>query len=249
MKSFAFVTGTSSGIGLALARDLLSRDWVVAGLARRVPPIDHVEYHHLQGDLADIQGMARALPPFLESLATGRSWKTIALVNNAAAVGGFGGVESVAADEVQTTLSVDALAPIWLMGYVAGLVPAETRLRIVNVSSGAARQAFPGLALYCASKAALRIAGQTLAAEWESVERPGGPRRNAAILSYEPGVVDTDIQTLARTRSKAEFPWGQIFRDFEAQGQLVAPERVTGPIVAFLEDRDAMGFSESRWSA
>lgn len=249
MTSIALITGTSSGIGLALARDLLDRGWEVAGLARRPSPIDHARYHHAQVDLSKFPALPATLSRHLDSLLGQPGWTTVALVNNAAAAGGFGGVESMTAEEVQTTLTVDAMAPIWLMGYVAGQVPAEIPLRIVNVSSGAARQAFPGLALYCASKAALRIAGETLAAEWGSADRPGGPRRNAAILSYEPGVVDTEIQTYARTRSRTEFPWVQMFLDFEAQGRLVGPERVTGPIVAFLEDPDATGFRESRWSA
>jgi len=247
MTSIALITGTSSGIGLALTRQLLERGWEVAGLSRRPAPIEHVRYRHAQVDLSKFLELPAMLAQHLDSLLREPGWATVALVNNAAAAGGFGGIESVSAEEVRTTLTVDALAPIWLMGHVAGLVPAETPLRIVNVSSGAARQAFPGLALYCASKAALRIAGQTLAAEWESAERPGGPRRNGAILSYEPGIVDTEIQTYARTRPKSEFPWVGMFLDFEAEGRLVAPQQVTGEIVAFLEDPRAHGFSEERF--
>jgi len=248
MKSFAFVTGTSSGIGLALTRQLLGRGWRVAGLSRRISPIDHSEYKHLQLDLADLDGLARELPPFLEPLVAEQVWGTIALVNNAAAPGGFGGVEAISPGEIQHALAVDCQAPIWLMGLVSRLTPDGTRLRIVNISSGAAQGGYPGLSLYGASKAGLRIAGQSLAAEWDSAERPGGKRPGTAILSYEPGVVDTEIQTYARTRPKSEFPWVQIFRDFEAQGRLVSPERVTGPIIAFLEDPRVHGWREERYS-
>jgi len=248
VSSFAFVTGTSSGIGLALARSLLSRGWLVAGLSRRVAPLDHPQYRHVQLDLGDLENLARELPAFLEPLIADQAWRTVALVNNAALPGGFGGVESMAPKEIQHAIAVDCHAPIWLMGYVASLSPSTATLRIVNLSSGAAHGGYPGLSLYGASKAALRIAGQSLAAEWDSPDRPGGKRHGAAILSYEPGVVDTEIQTYARTRSTSEFPWVKMFRDFEAQGLLVPPEKVIGPIVAFLENPKAHGWREERYS-
>jgi benzil reductase ((S)-benzoin forming) len=248
VSSFAFVTGTSSGIGLALARSLLSRGWRVAGLSRRVAPLDHPQYRHVQLDLGDLEKLARELPAFLEPLIAEQAWRTVALVNNAALSGGFGGVESMAPKEIEHALAVDCHAPIWLMGCVASLSPSTATLRIVNLSSGAAHGGYPGLSLYGASKAALRIAGQSLAAEWDSPDRPGGKRPGAAILSYEPGVVDTEIQTYARTRSTSEFPWVKMFRDFEAQGLLVPPEKVIGPIVAFLENPKAHGWREERYS-
>jgi len=39
-----------------------------------------------------------------------------------------------------------------------------------------------------------------------------------------------------------------MFRDFEAQGLLVPPEKVIGPIVAFLENPKAHGWREERYS-
>jgi benzil reductase ((S)-benzoin forming) len=248
MNALAFITGTSSGIGLALARQLLTRGWRVAGLSRRVSPIDHPQYRHIQLDLADLTTLSRELPRFLEPLIAEQAWTPLALVNNAAAPGGFGGVESISPQEIQHALAVDCEAPIWLMGLVSKLTPAGTRLRIVNISSGAAHGGYPGLSLYGASKAALRIAGQSLAAEWDSAERPGGKRQGAAILSYEPGVVDTEIQSYARTRPKSEFPWVQMFRDFEAQGMLVPADRVTAPIISFLENPRSHGWREERYS-
>ena len=49
----ALVTGTSSGIGAALAAALLGRGWTVIGLARRAADFDHPDYRHIALDLAD----------------------------------------------------------------------------------------------------------------------------------------------------------------------------------------------------
>lgn len=43
----ALVTGTSSGVGAALAQALLERGWTVVGLARRAADFDHPQYRHI----------------------------------------------------------------------------------------------------------------------------------------------------------------------------------------------------------
>ena len=47
------VTGTSSGIGAALAETLLQNGWAVFGLARRSVAFDSPYYRHFKFDLAD----------------------------------------------------------------------------------------------------------------------------------------------------------------------------------------------------
>ena len=44
---------------------------------------------------------------------------------------------------------------------------------------------------------------------------------DTSVLSYEPGVVDTEMQTSVRTRPASEFPWVGTFVDFKRQGMLV----------------------------
>lgn len=52
----AVVTGSSAGIGAAIARALLGQGWAVTGMDRAAATIDHAGYRHVQVDLAD--GMA-----------------------------------------------------------------------------------------------------------------------------------------------------------------------------------------------
>jgi len=47
----ALVVGASSGIGLALARRLVGRDWTVIGLARRTSELTDTRYTHVIGDV------------------------------------------------------------------------------------------------------------------------------------------------------------------------------------------------------
>jgi hypothetical protein len=85
-----------------------------------------------------------------------------------------------------------------------------------------------------------------LAAELDSPQRPGIPRPHAAIVSYEPGVVETAMQVRARSLSRQEFPWVDTFHHFQASGIGVAPEAPAADIVTLLEAGDLPRFSERR---
>jgi NAD(P)-dependent dehydrogenase (short-subunit alcohol dehydrogenase family) len=48
----ALVVGASTGIGLALARRLVGRDWTVIGIARRPSELTHDRYRHVIADVS-----------------------------------------------------------------------------------------------------------------------------------------------------------------------------------------------------
>jgi len=244
----AIVTGTSSGIGAALTRALLSSGWNVVGLARRFPDFESPHYEHLEIDLGDVAGLKTLAETRIVPLLRRSRWKRVGLVNNAAMEGGMHGVEHSDPLRLVRVLTVNAVAPIFLMGLAARKAPAAAHLRIVNLSSGAATRALPGTGEYGASKAALRLAGMVLAAELESAERAGGPRPRAAILSYEPGIVDTDMQRRARSSAR-DAPWARIFVDFAERNLLQPPDAVVGEITDFLAGDDPEGFAERRFAA
>ena len=57
----AVVTGSSAGIGAAIAQTLLDQGWAVTGLDRSAPTIKHARFQAVEVDLAD-------------PAATGRGW-------------------------------------------------------------------------------------------------------------------------------------------------------------------------------
>src|SRR5262249_13754895 len=241
----AFVTGTSSGIGAAVARQLVDREWIVVGISRRPGGLDHPRYSHVTFDLSDVRalpGLAAGLAPRL----TMQRWRRVALVNNAARADLLMPIEHVEPSDLLDLLALNPVAPLWLMGFVLRTVPADSTLRIVNVSTGAAVAAYPGLAAYASSKAALRMAGQVLAAELDSPARPSPAPRDTALLSYEPGVVDTPMQTAARSHDAETFPWVQLFRDFQTGRRLVDPGVPPAEIVTYLESDSQPRLAERR---
>jgi len=241
----AIVTGTSAGLGEAVARQLLEHGWSVIGIARRPAPFDHERYRHVAYDLAGVVDDPAALESRL-TLPDVRTMRRMGLVNNAAVPEGLMPLGRLDPRQLARIYAVNLIAPLWLMGHALRTAADDTPLRIVNVSSGAATTGFAGLAAYGSSKAALRLAGMSLAREWDTPSPTARPRHDAAILSYEPGVVDTDMQRYARSRPADEFPWAQMFHDFAARGVAVPPERPAREIVAFLESDSEPPFAERR---
>ncbi|HZC00256.1 MAG TPA: SDR family NAD(P)-dependent oxidoreductase [Gammaproteobacteria bacterium] len=242
----SFVTGTTSGLGRALAQELLRRGWEVIGMARRPSAINHEKYHHLQLDLGEIGSIQSSFQQVGNTLQLAKRQR-VGLVNNAASPGQFGALEALEPSALLRLYAVNVVAPVWLMGFLIRTCRSSSALRIVNLSSGAAVRPFPGLGAYGSSKAALRMAGMVLGAELGSTTRPGERPSDLAILSYEPGLVDTDMQATARSRSPEEFPWVDQFRAFAEAGQLVAPEAVVVEIADFLEADRCPLFIERRF--
>jgi len=243
--NFALVTGTSTGIGAAVAARLLDRGWRVVGVARRPGAIAHSRYTHLAVDLGEVDSL-KLIEDEIASILRNESVLRVGLVNNAAAPGPLARIEDVSPNDLLQLCAVNIVAPFSLMGIVVRQAPPDAAVRIVNVSSGAAVAAYPGLGPYSASKAALRMAGMVLAAELESPKRER-PRSEIAILSYEPGAVDTDMQVYARSLGRDAFPWVDMFYAFVERHMLVPPAAPAAEIAKFLDSDGNPVFSEARF--
>lgn len=237
-NKFAFVTGTSSGIGKATAEELLKRGWKVVGVSRRDPDLGHKNYKHLNVDLKKIENFDKELSEYLEPVISNKNYNRIALVNNAAGTGEMLRLEELDPLELMDLFKVNLIAPVYLMGLFLKYKPNNTKLRIISLSTGAAHNAYLGMTPYCASKAALLMSVKVFALE-------NSNDKNLAIRSYEPGTVDTEMQLQARSQSPDKFPSVDIFKSIKANNKLVKPGHVAIKIVDFLENNEP-GFSEKR---
>lgn len=237
-ERMAIVSGTSSGIGQALTERLLADGWKVFGVARREVKFQG-NYQHIQADLADPAAAAR-LGSRLEAEMAFGTFSHLALVNNAATPGQKRSYGDQSGQDTFRNIAINLAAPMALMDLAVRLRPDGALLRVVNISSGLAYQPLASLADYCASKAGLHMAGEVLAHE-------GLP--NTAVLSYAPGIVDTEMQQSLRTQEANDFASIDVFRAMHDEGRLAPAEAVIEPIVAFLENDTITGFHQKRYGA
>ena len=247
MQKLAIVTGTSRGIGTATAMELIRCGWEVVGLARgEAPPeLDDCPYQHHRLDLANLEAMDAWCEAHLGQKQLS-GYDRLGLVSNAALLEPVGPAYSLSSREFSMHLAVNVVAPTYMAGFLLEHAPTNTPLRVINLSSGAATQAQPGWTAYCASKAALRMTGEVLAAEVKTYPKFLG--RNVAVVTYAPNIVDTRMQEDIRAMDEARFPAQQQFVDLNREGLLVP---TSGPAkeIANLLDRDGLPpYSELRYS-
>ena len=186
--SVALITGASRGIGAATARSFASAGHHLLLVARA-----SAEFAGLANELragatrvetAEIDlSNPMAIGPGVDELCSRGLIPTV-VINNAGAAW-TGPLSEMPLDRWQWLLQLNLTSVFQVCQSVVPLLRTEGGGLIVNVSSHAARNAFPGWGAYCASKAALASFSRCLAEE----ERSNGIRVSTLTL----GSVNTPL--------------------------------------------------------
>lgn len=223
MNTVFLISGTSRGLGAALAEAATARGDIVIGISRSPAP----HGRHIAHDLADPAGLADKVAPVLRELANGDARRFV-LVNNAGMVAPIGTRYSV--DDIQTNLSVNLGAAIALTRcFLDTLAEVATEKSIVNISSGAATRPFHGWSLYCAAKAGLEHFARCVALEQQSARHP------ADVVNISPGVIDTDMQAAIRASTPGQFPALARFKALHEEGELASPDAIAAKLLAGID--------------
>lgn len=163
-----FITGAASGIGLATAKRFAKEGWFIGladvnrrGLDVALTEIDPMNGIAIELDVRDRDAWKHAL----EQFATASSGRLDALMNNA-------GVASYGYLEEQSEEEVDHQIDINIKGVINGARAAFPYLEktpgstLINISSCASIYGAPKLAVYCATKFAVRGLSEALDIEF-----------------------------------------------------------------------------------
>ena len=226
MAMIAVITGASSGIGKATALRLARQDYEVLAIGRDSQALEAVCVT-IRGDggratplVSDVT--AHAAPA--EIVARAGALGGIDALVNAAGVIASGGVAETTDEGWDAMLDVNVRAPFRLIRAAAPLLAAR-KGAVVNVSSVAGVRAFPGLASYCVSKAAVdqltRCAALDFAAQ--------GIRVNAV----NPGVVVTNLHRRGGMDPEKYAAFLEKSRTTHPLGRAGTPEEIA-ELIAFL---------------
>jgi NAD(P)-dependent dehydrogenase (short-subunit alcohol dehydrogenase family) len=182
----AIVTGASSGLGAAVARDLAAAGARVAVVARRRDRIEELA-RELDGvavpcDLAEPAELDTVVPAIIEALGA-----PSILVNAAGTIETVQPAEDEPLDAILRTLSVNLVAPMRLSQAVFPHLREQGGGAIVHVSSIGGQVGIPGIpqASYAASKAGLSGLTRELAVQWA--------RHSIRVNTVAPGFFRSEI--------------------------------------------------------
>ena len=188
------ITGGTSGLGLALVRQLVARGAHVAFLARTARAVQRIANETgAYGIVGDVGRKEDIYPIALQ--VTGNLGGLDALINNASVLGPtpLALLADTQCEELEQALTVNLLGPFRLCKALFGALSASARIGrgavVINISSDAAITPYSGWGAYGASKAALRH----LTAIWAKEAKSEG----ISFLSLDPGDMDTPLHALA----------------------------------------------------
>lgn len=202
------VTGVSKGLGKAIVEQLLENGENVLGIGRN-SVVQHPNYTFTRCDLSDSDQV--------NSLKISIPQEPITLINNAGVLGEVKRLTDQEISELPRVLQVNTVAPMAIASLVYSQVKNKNEFTLVNISSGAANNAIPSWAAYCASKAALNMLTETF--YLEEIEKGYSPK----IYAVSPGVIDTDMQQEIRNTHSDNFSSLNKFILFKEENQLTSP--------------------------
>lgn len=206
--------------------DLLSRENVsLFCIARRFLPEQselskesNGRIRLFQADLrhADQLPSAQDLHSFLHE----REASEIVLIHNAGVIEPIGAVGHLDPQLIADAVQVNFTTPMLLTNTLFSL-PREPSLpiKVLFISSGAAKRPKDGWPIYCATKAGGEMFFNVLAQQVEGNER-------IAIHNVDPGVMDTEMQQAIRLASNVHNPTRDRYVKLKEEGMLVPPEEV-----------------------
>lgn len=215
-----YITGTSQGIGKAIAEQaLLANNSKVYGFSRTCT-ITHKNYNHLNIDLSQVDEVLKV------NFTKHSESQKVVLINNAGIIGDVKPIGELTNDSIVKVFNLNTICPAILTNkFIKCYKNSDVQIVIINVSSGAGRHSIESWGTYCASKAAVDMFSQVQQAE------NGFDNPKLKVFSIAPGIVDTNMQQQIRGVDSKDFPHLEKFIGYKTKGQLASTEEVAKKIL------------------
>ncbi|MBA2648755.1 MAG: SDR family NAD(P)-dependent oxidoreductase [Legionella sp.] len=228
------ITGGGSGIGRALAIALAQRNKSVLIVGRREQALQATASNDplIQTVCADIstpEGL-KYIKKYLE-----KTPKITALINNAGTLEPITPLNQIQPHEWHQALNTNLNAALFLPQQVHQKLKQG---RVLNIGSGAAYFPIKGWGAYCVSKAALAMLTRCWQLESEDI----------AFASVMPGIIDTQMQVLARNGSEnMDTEQINFYTNLKINNRLISPETVAAFLTWLLLDVETTDYIAQEW--
>ncbi|MCH1625586.1 (S)-benzoin forming benzil reductase [Fredinandcohnia quinoae] len=231
MKYF-IITGTSRGLGESLVKQLLHKNHTIFCISRKqnnelkdFASSQGINLYYFSCDLQKNEEIEKVMERIFSSIDFS-SAEGIYLINNAGVIDPIKPIGKANTREISENIHVNLIAPMILSTYfIRHTSSFSTKKVVVNISSGAANNPRHGWSTYSSSKAGLDMFTKSVGLEQEVTENP------VTMISFSPGVMDTDMQKTIRSTDEEDFTDVNQFIEFNEKGMLRSPDYVAGIIL------------------
>jgi len=232
---YAIITGSSRGLGEAIAKRMLEEKVKVIGVARSENEELKMlakqlggEYHFYPCNLASTTEI-RSVFHEISDLTINEQTEQVYLINNAGMIEPIETAGQLDDQAISTNVQVNLTAPIQISNlFLHKAKDSRTPLSIVNVTSGAAERPVHGWSLYCSTKAGINMFTKTTGLELENQQS------QIKVIGYSPGIMDTEMQSTIRSSSEEAFAELDTFKDYKEKGMLRTPTVVANALVLLI---------------
>ncbi len=221
------LTGASSGIGAALARELVAEGARIVLVARRQDKLDELA-RELQGQSGEVEVVAgditdRAVRERTIAAAQQR-WGGLDFVINNAGIGALGRFMESSPERLRQIMELNFFAAVELVRLAVPLLKQGHAPMVVNVGSILGHRGIPRSSEYCASKFALRGFSESLRAELAPL--------GIDLLLVSPGTTKTEF--FDHALAMEDVPWANqagVSPEFAARQAMRAMQRGSHEVI------------------
>ena len=197
MKTW-LITGIGSGIGKALAKEVMKNGDFVIGTFRNQEQVNQFNEQNNGNGKAFLVDLSKMTT--IETLVNQASneFKQIDVLVNNAGSGFIGAIEEASLEETRNIFEVNFFATLQLTRLVLPIMRAQKSGHIIQISSHGGVKAFAGFGIYNASKFALEGYSEALKQEVEPL--------GIKVTIVEPGPFRTNFASSSLTEAKLELP-------------------------------------------
>lgn len=236
---YYIITGTSRGLGESLVKKLMNSGNFIFCISRnkndhliKLADENNVDLESISFDLSQVDKID-ALMQEIFSKVDSANIKSLVLINNAGVLAPIKPIELCSSEEIIANTNINMIAPMILSSsFILYASNINANKQIINISSGAGKKPYFGWSSYCSTKAGIDHFTRCIGMEQSVKENP------VRIISFSPGVIDTEMQKEIRMTPKEHFRDLERFINFKEDGKLQDPNVVARHVLDLINNTE-----------